>query len=274
MRFCAEKIWTTAALALLASASTAMAQSIPAGGFDLFQTDRGAYVTFNGSNVSLNGVPITSGNGTTDTIIERTSSYVQGQPISTAVYALALKSASPVTVTNSQGQQVQADLWVIVNNSGNVTTLPTTSNSTSTGSLSLSFNEQGTGGTFSSSMTVNAELYFVTPNSNDPANSSTYVTSPAAAPQISLSSTNSTFQTTAPSGDQHNKTYPANGFYPTQVKHTGPHPIIPPVPCTSCCKLCCTATTIANARKLGPEQEKAALAVCRTNPVSSDTNKQ
>ena len=266
MRFCAEKIWTTAALALLASASTAIAQSIPAGGFDLFQTDSGAYVTFNGNNVNLAGQPVSSSNGTTDTIIERTSSYTPGQPINTKVYALALKSTSAVSVTNGQGQQVQADLWVIVNNTGNVTTLPTTSLSDSTGTLSLTFNQQGTGGTFNSSMSVNAELYFVTPGSNDPANSSTYVANPTAAPQISLSSTNSTFQTTAPSGDQHSKTYPANGFYPTQVKHTGPHPIIPPVPCTSCCNLCCNSTSIANAKKAGGEQASAALIYCRVSP--------
>jgi hypothetical protein len=267
MRFSAEKICTTAVLAALVSASTVAAQSIPANGYDLFQTDSGAYVTFNGNNVNLNGVPISSSNGTTDTIIQRTSAYTPGQPMNTKVYALALKSASPVTVTNSQGQQVQADVWVVVNNTGNVTTLPTTSLSDSTGTLNLSFNSQGTGGTFSSSMTVNAELYFVTPNSNDPANSSTYVASPTAAPQINLSSSNSTFQTTAPSNDQHSSAYPANGFYPTQVKHTGPHPVIPPQPCTNCCKLCCNSTSLANAKKVGGEQASAALVYCRVSPT-------
>jgi hypothetical protein len=267
MRFSAEKIWTTAVLATFASAATAAAQSIPANGYDLFQTDSGAYVTFNGSNVNLNGVPITSSNGTTDTIIQRTTAYTPGQPMSTKVYALALKSASPITVTNSQGQQVQADVWVVVNNTGGVTTLPTTSLSDSTGTLNLTFNQQGTGGTFNSNMTVNAELYFVTPNSNNPANSSTYVANPTAAPQITLSSTNSTFQTSAPSGDQHSSTYPANGFYPTQVKHSGPHPVIPPQPCTNCCTLCCNSTSIANAEKAGGEQAAVAVKYCRTSPL-------
>lgn len=269
MRFTAEKIWSTAVLATLASASGLAAQSIPANGYDLFQTDSGAYVTFNGSNVSLAGQPISSSNGTTDTIIQRTTAYTPGQPMSTKVYALALKSASPVAVTNSQGQQVQADLWVVVNNTGNVATLPTTSLPDSTGTLNLTFNQQGNGGTFNSNMTVNAELYFVTPNSNDPANSSTYVANPSAAPQINLSSTNSTFQTTAPSNDQHSSTYPANGFYPTQVKHTGPHPVIPPQPCTNCCTLCCNTTSVANAKKAGGEQAAVALRNCKISPYQT-----
>ena len=179
---------------------------------------------------------------------------------------MLFRSTSPVTVKNSQGQQVQADLWIVVNNSGGVSTLPKTSLPDSTGSVSLTFTSQ-TQGTFSSSLTVNSQVYLVTPNSNNPANTSTYVTTPFTAPQINLSSANSTFQTTAPANDQHNSTYTANGFYPTQVKHTGPHPVIPPVPCTSCCYLCCNSTVVSQTTKPGTVQREAALRYCNANPT-------
>ena len=81
-----------------------------------------------------------------------------------------------------------------------------------------------TDGTFDSSFNVNADVIFVKAGTSV-TNSANYV-GHQAAKTISLSSTNSTYTTTPPSGYPNSATFPSGGIYPRPV-HNGPHPVIP-----------------------------------------------
>src|ERR1700753_520078 len=91
-------------------------------GYDLLQTGSGAAIDLTSvglGNVSLQGVPIQSSTGSTDTIMQRTKDVTGGGTPPVVVNAVFMKSTKSVTFS---GQQV--DVYVTVNNSGG--TIPTT----------------------------------------------------------------------------------------------------------------------------------------------------
>lgn len=214
----------TLASFLLAGSLSAPAQSA---GFDLFQTGSGTQVTIpNVGTVTLQGVPIQGTTGNTDTIIQRTQDVPSGGgTVNVRVYALFMKSAAPVTINGSS-----ADVYVTINNSGgtiSTSVLPQPDSlSASSGTVNVN-----TGGTFDSNITVNADLIFVKAGTSV-TNSANYLGHQAAA-ATTLSSTNSSWSSTAPSGYPSSTSFPSGGFYPTSVGgggHSTPshvHAIVP-----------------------------------------------
>ena len=146
-----------ALIGLLSLCSLPMAAQ--SSGYDLFQTGSGTSVDLSSLGlgvVKLQGVAIQGSSGNTDTIIHRTQDVPSGGgTVSVNVYALFMKSTSPVTF---QGQS--ADVYVTINNTGggvSTSTLPQPDSlSASTGSVTVR-----TDGTFDSNITVNADLIFV-----------------------------------------------------------------------------------------------------------------
>ncbi|PYP90704.1 MAG: hypothetical protein DMG65_10420 [Candidatus Angelobacter sp. Gp1-AA117] len=191
-------------------------------GYDLLQTGSGASIDLSSmglGQVPLQGVPIQGSTGSTDTIMHRTQDVPSGGgTVPVELYALSMKSQNSVTF---QGQQ--ADVYVTVNNSGgtiSTSTLPQPDAlSPSTGTVTVRPD-----GTFDSSITINAQIIFTTAGGN-PANSANVIGHQAASP-ITLSSTNSSWSASAPSGYPSSSTYPSGGFYPRPV-HVGPHPVVP-----------------------------------------------
>ena len=205
-------------LMMVFAASAAFGQ----GGYDLLQTGSGASIDLSSLGlgvVPLQGVPIQSSTGTTDTIVHRTQNIPSGGgTVSANVTAVFMKSTSPVTY---QGQS--ADVYVTINNSGgtiSTSTLPQPDSlSASTGSLTFR-----TDGTFDSSLTVNADVIFVRAGTSV-TNSGNYLGHQAAS-AITLSSTNSSWSTTPPAGYPSSSSFPSGGVYPSPV-HTGRHPVVP-----------------------------------------------
>jgi hypothetical protein len=206
-------------LSLLTASVFASAQTA---GYDLLQTASGASINLTSvglGNVPLNGVPIQGATGTTDTIMHRTQDVPQGGgTVPLEVTALFMKSASSVTFN---GQPV--DVYVTINNSGgkvSTSVLPQPDSlSGSTGTMTVR-----TDGTFDSSFNVNADVIFVKAGTSV-TNSANYVGHQPAS-TISLSSTNSTYTTSAPSGYPNSATFPSGGIYPRPI-HNAPHPVIP-----------------------------------------------
>jgi hypothetical protein len=196
-----------------------MAQSA---GYDLLQTGSGASIDLSSQGlgvVSLKGVAIQGSLGNTDTIMNRTQNVpTGGGTVPVNVTALFMKSVNPVTVNNQS-----ADVYVTINNSnGNISTsvLPQPDSlSASSGTVTVR-----TDGTFDSSFNVNADVIFVKAGTSV-TNSSNWISHQPAS-GISLSSTNSTWSSTPPSGYPSSSTFPSGGFYPKPV-HTGPHPVVP-----------------------------------------------
>lgn len=192
------------ALAVLLS-PTALAQC---NGYDQFQTGAGTSFDLGSGigTVSFQGVPIQSSTGNADTIIQRTSSGTTGT-CNISVYALFMKSTSPITFN---GQS--ADVYATINNTGgavSTSVLPQPDTlSASSGTLTIT-SSGPSGGTFDSSLTVNADLIFVKAGTSV-TNSSNYL-GHQVAPGKTLVATGVSWSTTAPSG------YPtclaANGFY-------------------------------------------------------------
>ena len=217
---------TAVMIIVLACAAMASAQSA---GYDLFQTGTGTQVDLSSMGVGvvqLTGNPISGAPGNSDTMVQRTQAVPSGGgtvPIS--VYALSLKSSSPVTF---QGQS--ADVYVTINNTGgtiSTSTLPQPDSlSSSGGSVTVR-----TDGTFDSSLTVNADIIFVKAGASvtDPNNYLGH----GAAPTTTLSSTNSSWSTSAPAGYPSSTTFPSGGFYPVTVGgggHSTPthvHAVVP-----------------------------------------------
>lgn len=209
------------AVLLLAGSVPVLAQSA---GYDLFQTGSGSAVSLpNIGSVSLQGVAIQGSTGNTDTMIQRTSSVPPGGGnVNVSMYALFMKSTSPVTFN---GQS--SDVYVTLNNTGgtiSTSVIPQPDSlSPSTGSLTVR-----TDGTFDSSINVNADVIFV--------KAGTSVTNSAnwlghqAGPSVTMSSTNSTWSTSAPSGYPAPSGFPSGGFYPIKINgHLIPphvHPIV------------------------------------------------
>lgn len=199
---------TALAILLLGASISALAQN---SGYDLFQTGSGTSVNLpNIGVVNLNGVPIQSSIGNTDTIIQRTQNVPPGGgPVNVNVFALFMKSTAPVTFN---GQS--ADVYVTINASGgkiSTSVLPQPDSlSASGGSINVN-----TGGTFNSSITVNADIIFVKAGTSV-TNSSNYL-GHQPGPSTTLSSTNSTWSTSPPSGYPSSTGYPSGGFYPIGV---------------------------------------------------------
>jgi len=191
-------------------------------GYDLLQTGSGASVDLTSvglGNVPLQGVPIQTSTGTTDTIMHRTQNVPSGGGSSPVeVTALFMKSVSSVSFS---GQRV--DVYVTLNNSGG--TIPTSvlpqpdALSASTGTVTVRSD-----GTFDSNITVNADLIFVKAGTSV-TNSANYVATKAA-PSINLTSSGSSWSATPPAGYPSSGSFPSGGFYPKPV-HTGPHPVVP-----------------------------------------------
>ena len=216
-----SKLFLVLSFALLICSLPLSAQTPPAAGYDLLQTGSGAAIDLSSvglGNVSLQGVPIGTTTGTSDTIMQRPQPIVFGPGNPVQVTAIFMKS---VNSTTFMGQPV--DVYVTLNNSGGnipTTVLPQPDNlAPSSGSLNVSSN-----GTFSSTLTVNADVIFV--KAGMPVtNSANYVGHQAATP-ITLTSSASTWTSTPPAGYPSSTTYPSGGFYPRPV-HSGPHPVVP-----------------------------------------------
>ena len=137
---------------LLASPLPVSAQSA---GYDLLQTGSGASVDLGSlGNVPLQGVPIQTSLGNTDTIMHRTQDTVGGGKTPVEVTALFMKSKSSITYNNQP-----VDVYVTVNNSGGkiaTSVLPQPDSTSSSGTVTVN-----SGGTFDSSITVTADLIFV-----------------------------------------------------------------------------------------------------------------
>jgi hypothetical protein len=180
-------------------------------GYDQFQTGAGTSFDLGPGIgvVNFQGVPIQSSSGNADTIIQRTGGT--GGQFNLSVYALFLKSTQPITFNNQS-----ADVYATINNTGgavSTSTLPQPDAlSGSTGTLTIT-SSNSSGGTFDSSLSVNADLIFV--------KAGTSVTNPAnyighkPGPTKTLVATGNSWSTTAPSG------YPtclaSGGFYVYQI---------------------------------------------------------
>jgi hypothetical protein len=220
-------------LTLLMICSLPLSAQTP--GYDLLQTGSGASVDLTSAGlgkVPLQGVPIQTSTGSTDTIMQRTKDVTGGGTTPVNVTAVFMKSANSVTF---QGQQV--DVYVTLNNSGG--TIPTSvlpqpdALSASGGSLT-----SRTDGTFDSNITVNADVIFVKAGTSV-TNSANYVAHQAA-PSVTLTSSGSSWSSTPPAGYPSSSSFPSGGYYPRPV-HNGPHPVIP-----STCNTTTGVTTVGN----------------------------
>lgn len=193
-------------------------------GYDLLQTGSGTFVDLSSlglGHVPLQGVPIETCTGNTDTIMHRTQNVpAGGGTVPLNVTALFMKSTSSVTF---HGQS--ADVYVTINNSGGListSVLPQPDAlSASAGAITVRTN-----GTFDSSFTVNADIIFVKAGTSV-TNSANWLGHQPAASQT-ISSVNSRWSSTPPSGYPSCSTFPSGGFYPTTLLHvSGPHPASP-----------------------------------------------
>jgi len=216
-----SKLFLVLSFALLICSLPLSAQAPPAAGYDLLQTGAGAAIDLSSvglGNVSLQGVPIQGATGTSDTIMHRTQNIVFDQATPVEVTAVFMKSVNSVTF---MGQPV--DVYVTLNNSKGMiptTVLPQPDTLTaSSGSVTASSN-----GTFSSNITVNADVIFV--KAGMPVTNSANYVAHQAAPAVTLTSSASTWSATPPSGYPSSTSYPPGGFYPKPV-HNGPHPVVP-----------------------------------------------
>lgn len=225
---------------LLAGTLLAAAQN---SGYDVFQTGSGAAVDLTSmglGQVALQGVPIMSSTGNSDTIMYRPQAVpAGGGTIPVNVWAVFMKSVNPVNLNGTS-----ADVYITVNATGgavSTSVLPQPDALTpSTGTITVYPNADGTGGTFDSSITVNADIIFVTAGTSVTNSANYLATQPA--PAITLSQTGSTYSTTAPPGYPIQATAPpqagapggaaaavtitSGGFFPKPV-HVGPHPVVP-----------------------------------------------
>ena len=211
------------AMALLATCS--LLASAQTAGYDLFQTGSGTSVDLSSAGVgvvNLQGVAIQGTTGNTDTIVHRTQDMpAGGGTVASNVNALFMKSTSSVTFN---GQS--ADVYVTINNSGgtiSTSVLPQPDSlSPSTGTVTIR-----TDGTFDSSITVVPDIIFVRAGTSV-TNSANYL-GHQQGNSITLTSTNSSWSSTPPSGYPSSSTYPSGGFYGRPV-HSAPshnHTVVP-----------------------------------------------
>jgi hypothetical protein len=199
------------------------AQSAPTAGYDLLTTATGASIDLSSiglGDVPLKGVPIETTLGSTDTIMNRPGNTTFGQPQTLNVTALFMESTNPVEF---DGQS--ADVYVTLNNSGgkistSVLPQPDTTGVGGTGSITVN-----SGGTFTASFAVTADVIFV-PHGSSVTNPSNYIAHQPS-PQVSFSPATSTWSSTPPGGYPSSGTFPSGGFYPVLPAHNGPHPVTP-----------------------------------------------
>ncbi len=238
-------------------------------GFDLLQTASGSQVDLssvsspscgswpNLGSVSLNGRPFDGSIGSTDTIMRRTATS-QSNVFNVSVYALSLKSASPV---NFNGQS--ADVYVTINNSGgsiSQSAVPHYGTTSSSGTVTINSN-----GTFDSSITINAEVIIVAAG-QDPSNSAN-VLCHGGAQQTTLSGTASAFSSSAPSGYPSSSTYPAGGFYPRPVHSAPMHShLVQPATCST--DVATPVSPVASADAKSAPTAKSSTATTTFTPVA------
>ena len=207
------------ALAVLMAPAAAVAQC---NGYDQFQTGSGTSFDL-GSGigvVNFQGVSIDSSQyGNADTIIKRSPSGTSGV-CNLSVFAMYLKSTSPVTLPGGS----QADVYATINNTGGSGGPPQPDTLTaSSGTMTLT-QTSSSGGTFDSSLTVNADLIFVKPGTS-PASSSNYVIPPKPAPGKTLVAVQIQYSTTPPPG--YPGCLPADVVYVYQIAGAGhPHSVV------------------------------------------------
>ena len=206
-----KRLFVVLALGAMAvlSAPAALGQNA---GYDLLQTGSGTTLDLGTlGTVTLQGVALESDLGNTDTIVQRTQNG-PGQ-VNVSVYALFMKSTSPITYS---GQS--ADVYVTINNSGgkiSTNTLPQPDSLTASGGSVTIYS----GGTFDSNLTVYADLIFVKAGTSVGTQSNWL--GHQTANSVNLTSTGSSWSSTAPSGSPSNSNYPSGGFYATSVGGTG-----------------------------------------------------
>lgn len=214
-----SQLFFVLSLTLLVICSLPLSAQTP--GYDLLQTGSGAAIDLTSvglGNVSLQGVPIQSSTGSTDTIMQRTKDVTGGGTTPVVVNAVFMKSTKSVTFS---GQQV--DVYVTVNNSGGTiptSVLPQPDALVASGGTLTSRSD----GTFDSNISVNADVIFVKAGTSV-TNSANYVAHQPAS-SITLTSSGSSWSSTPPPGYPSNPTYPSGGYYPRPV-HNGPHPVLP-----------------------------------------------
>lgn len=207
------------ALVALIAPAAAMAQC---NGYDQFQTGSGTSFDL-GSGigvVNFQGVPIDSSQyGNADTIIKRSPSSTSGV-CNLSIFAMYLKSTSPVTLPGGG----QADVYATINNTGGSGGPPQPDTLTaSSGTMTLSATSSS-GGTFDSNLTVNADLIFVKPGTS-PTNPANYVTKPQPAPGKTLVAVKIQYSTTPPPG--YPGCLPADVIYVYQIAGVGhPHSVV------------------------------------------------
>jgi hypothetical protein len=225
--------------ALLMACSVPLSAQTP--GYDLLQTGSGASIDLSKAglgNVSLQGVPIQSSTGSTDTIMHRTKDITGSTPVE--VTALFMKSTKSVTYQNQP-----VDVYVTLNNSGgaiSTSVLPQPDALSASGGTVTS----RTDGTFDSNITVNADVIFVKAGASVTDSASYVGHQPASS--ITLTSSGSTWSSTPPSGYPSSSTFPSGGFYPRPV-HNGPHPVVPST---------CNTTPLSPAQPVASADTKSA----------------
>lgn len=258
-----SRLFLALSFALLMICSRPLSAQAPTAGYDLLQTGAGAAVDLSSvglGNVSLQGVPIQTTTGTSDTIMHRTQNIVFDQATPVEVTAVFMKSVNSVTF---MGQPV--DVYVTLNNSKGMipTTVlpqPDTNLTASAGSVTASSN-----GTFSSSITVNADVIFV--KAGMPVTNSANYVAHQAAPAVSLTSSASTWSATPPAGYPSSTSYPPGGFYPRPV-HNGPHPVVPSTCNTPAPRQPQQPVSTADA-KSGNQQKTASPTLASPAPIST-----
>lgn len=207
------------ALVALIAPAAAMAQC---NGYDQFQTGSGTSFDL-GSGigvVSFQGVSINSSQyGNADTIIKRSPSGTSGV-CNLSVFAMYLKSTSAVTLPDGS----KADVYATINNTGGSGGPPQPDSLTASSGTMTITPTSSSGGTFDSSLTVNADLIFVKPGTS-PTSSSNYVIPPKPAPGKTLVAVKIQYSTTPPPG--YPGCLPADVIYVYQIGGVGhPHSVV------------------------------------------------
>jgi hypothetical protein len=197
----------------------ASAQTPPTAGYDLLATTAGSTcdLTIIGLGViPLEGVPIASSLGDTDTMMHRPTNTEFGQPQTLLVTALFMKSTKSVVF---QGKA--ADVYVTLNNSAGV--IPTSvlpqpdALKPSGGTITIN-----SGGAFTANFAINADVILVNAGTSV-TNPKNYIAHQPASP-VSFAPVASSWSATPPNGYPFSSTFPSGGFIPIMPPHP-PHTV-------------------------------------------------